>query len=85
MSISTPVKNDLLTRAMAAVAIVGTILLVMLSGTLPQGSRGQLIVDGHVFIVTALATALILRGVYALGFSHARKRLASSRNRPLTA
>jgi hypothetical protein len=37
------------------------------------------------FIVTALATALILRAVYALGFSRARKRLALSQNLPLTA
>jgi hypothetical protein len=81
----TDIKSDFFTRAVAAVSIVGPILLVVVSATLPQGSRGQLIVDGHVFIVAALATALILRGVYALGFSHARKHLALSQNRPLTA
>ncbi len=85
MSNSTPIKSALFTRAVAAVAIGGPIFLVLFSGTLPQGSRGQLIVDGHMFIVSALATALILRTVYALGFSHARKRLALSQNLPLTA
>jgi hypothetical protein len=85
MTVSTSVKSDLFTRAVAGLAILGPILLVAISGTLPEGSRGQLIVDGHVFIETALATALILRGVYALGFSHARKRLASSQTYPLTA
>jgi hypothetical protein len=49
--------------------IVGPILLVVFADTLAQGSRGQLIVHGHGFVVAALATALILRGVYALGFS----------------
>ncbi len=82
---STSIKSDLFARAVAAVAIGGPIFLVLFSGTLPQDSRGQLIVDGHIFIVTALATALILRTAYALGFSHARKRLASSQNIPLTA
>jgi len=83
--VSTSVKSDLFAQGVAVGAVLGPILLVAISGTLPQGSRGQLIVDGHVFIVTALATALILRGVYALGFSHARKRLALSHDRPLTA
>jgi hypothetical protein len=50
-------------------SIVGPILLVVFADTLAQGSRGQLIVHGHGFIVAALATALILRGVYALGLS----------------
>lgn len=85
MTVSSPVKSDLFTRALTAVAILGPILLVVFCGTLPQGSRGEWIVDGHVFIVTALATALTLLGVYALGFSHARKRLALSHNRRLTA
>ena len=78
MTVSSPVRSDLFTRALATVAILGPILLVAFCGTLPEGSRGQLIVDGHAFLVIALATALILRGVYALGFSHARKRLALS-------
>jgi len=78
MTVSISVKGDLFTRAVAAVAILGPILLVVFSATQPQGSRGELIVDGHVLITTALATALILRAVYALGFSHAHKRLALS-------
>lgn len=85
MTTSSPVKSDLFTRALTAVAILGPILLVVFCGMLPPGSRGEFIVDGHVFIVTALATALTLRGVYALGFGHARKRLAVSHKRPLTA
>jgi len=85
MSVSTPVRTDWFTRAVAAVAILGPILLVVISAALPEGARGHLIVDGHVFIVTTLATALILRLVYALGFSHARRRLASSQNRALSA
>lgn len=85
MTDSTPIKSDLVTRAVAAVAIGGPIFLVLFSATLPQGSRGPLIVDGLMFIVAALATALILRSVYALGFRHARKRFALSQDLRLTA
>ena len=85
MTNSSPVRSDWFTRAVAAFAIAGPIFLVVLSAALPLGSRGRLIVDGHVFIVAVLASALIARGVYALGFSHARRRLLVSQNRPLTA
>lgn len=85
MTVSTPIKTDWFTRAVAAVALLGPIFLVLASATLPPGSRGPLIVHGHVFMVTAWATALILRGVYALGFSHARKRFAAGQKRLLTA
>jgi hypothetical protein len=85
MTVSTPVKSNFCARAVAAVAILGPIILVVFSATLPPGSRGELIVRGHVFIVTVLATALILRGVYALGFSHASKHFALRENRSLTA
>ena len=81
------VQSIFFTRAFTAVAILGPILLVIIAGTLPEGTsvRGDLIVNGHIFIVTALATALVLRVVYGMGFSHARKLLASSPNRSLTA
>jgi len=91
MTISNPVKASYFTRAFSAIAILGPILLVIIAGTLPEGRsiRGDLIVDGHIFIVAALATALVLRAVYGMGFNNAlknaRERLASSANRPLTA
>lgn len=82
---SNPANSELLTRALTAVAILGPILLVIVAGTLPQGTRGELIVNGHMLVVAALATGLMLRAAYELGFGHARKLLASSPNRSLTA
>ena len=85
MTISTPVQNDFLTRALTAVAILGPLLLVIIAGTLPEGMRGDLIVDGHIFIVAFLATALALRVVYGMGFARARKLLGSRPKPSLTA
>jgi hypothetical protein len=48
---------------------------------LPEGlARGQLIVFGYGGIVVALATALVLRTVYGLGFSKAFKLAPSNPN-----
>ena len=86
MTTSTPVQSNFFTRAFTAVAILGPILLVIIAGTLPEDTavRGDLIVNGHIFIVAALVSALALRLVYGMGFSHARKLLLSSPNRLLT-
>ena len=86
MTTSTYDQSDFFIRAAAAVAILGPILLVMISGTMPEGlARGQLIVSGHIGIVVALATALVLRAVYGLGFSKAFKLAASKPNHSVTA
>ena len=81
MTTSTHDNSDFLVRACASVAILGPLLLVMIAGTLPEGlARGQLIVFGDGGIVVALATALILRTVYGLGFSKAFKLAGSNPN-----
>jgi len=85
MTTSTTFQGDFFTRAITAVAILGPILLAIIAGTLPEGMRGDLIVDGHIFIVAFLVTALALRVVYGMGFARARKLLASSPKRSLTA
>jgi hypothetical protein len=71
-------KNDgyFFYRALAAVAMIGPILLVFAVGTLPEGlERGDLIVYGHGVLLAVLAAALVLRAVYALGFSKALNKL----------
>jgi hypothetical protein len=82
MTTSTHDHSDFFIRAAAAVAILGPILLVMIAGTLPEGlTRGQVVVFGDGGIVVALATALVLRAVYGLGFSKAFKLAAT---KPIT-
>lgn len=66
-------------RALAVIAMTAPILLVFAAGTLPEGlERGDLIVYGHGVLLAALASALVLRGAYNLGFSKALK-IAGSR------
>jgi hypothetical protein len=78
--------SDFFLRAVVAVAILAPILLVMIAGTMDEGlARGQLIVSGHLGVVAILATALVLRAVYGLGFSKARQLAASQPNQSLTA
>ncbi len=73
--------------ALAAVAMLGPILLVIAAGTLPEGGqqRGHLIVHGHEVLVAILAAALTLRGAYTLGFRRALEFMRSEPQRSATA
>ena len=85
MTTSTKNHNDFFYRVLAAVAMVGPILLVIAAGTLPEGlERGDLIVYGQGVVVAVLATALALRAAYTLGFSKALKSTASEPNYSVT-
>jgi threonine/homoserine/homoserine lactone efflux protein len=66
--------SNLFYSALAAIAMIGPILLVIAAGTLPEGQeRGDLIVYGHGVVLAVLATALILRAAYISGFKSALK------------
>ncbi len=81
MTTSTKNHSDFFYRALAAVAMVGPILLVIAAGTSPEGlERGDLIVYGQGVVVAVLASALVLRAAYTLGFSKALKSAASEPN-----
>jgi hypothetical protein len=70
----------------AAFAIAASILLVIAAATLPEGlKRGELIVCGHGTVLGVLATALILRASYALGFGTGLKMAASEPDYTVTA
>ena len=78
--------SDFFYRALAAVAILAPILLVFVAGTLPEGvERGELIVYGYGVVLAVLATAVILRAAYAVGFSKALKIAAAVPNYSVTA
>jgi hypothetical protein len=86
MTTFTKHHSDFFYRALAAVAIIAPILLVFAAGTLPEGlERGDLIVYGYGVVLAVLATALVLRAAYALGFSKALKIAASVPNYSVTA
>ena len=76
MITSTKSYSDFFYRRLAAVAMIAPILLVFAAGTLPEGlERGDLIVYGHGVVLAGLATALVLRAAYALGFAKALQKL----------
>ena len=86
MTTFTKNHSDFFYRAFAAVAIVAPILLVIAAGTLPEDlERGDLIVYGYGVVLAVLATALVLRAAYAVGFSKALTIAASEPNYSVTA
>jgi len=78
MTRSSRLQNSFFARAFTAVALLGPILLVIVAGTMPEGSRGELTVYGNTAIVGLLAASLLLRAAYGLGYSRARRLLESS-------
>ncbi len=72
--------------ACAAVAMIGSILLVIAASTMPEGlETGEFIVYGHEVLLAVLSTALVLRGAYAWGFSKALAIAGSEPNYSVTA
>ena len=82
----TKYHSDFFYAALAAVAMIGPILLVLASGTLPEGlQRGEVIVFGHGVILAVVVAAMVVRAAYALGFNKALKIAVSEPNYPVTA
>ena len=80
MTTFTKHHSDFFYGMLAAVAIIAPILLVIAAGTLPEGlDRGDLIVYGHGVVLAVLATALVLRASYILGFNQALQKLQTRR------
>lgn len=76
MMTSTKTDSVFFYRTLAAVAMIGPILLVFAAGTLPEGlERSDLILNGFGVLLAALTGALAIRTSYALGFSKALKTL----------
>ncbi len=78
--------GDFFYRSLAGVAMIGPILLVIAASTMPEGPEtGEFIVFGHAAVLAVLATALVLRAAYTLGFSKALRIAISEPNRAVTA
>ncbi len=79
MTTITKYRSDFFYGGLAIAAYCAPALLVVAAGTMREGlPRGELIVDGSAVALAAIATALVLRVAYALGFSEAL-RIATSR------
>jgi uncharacterized membrane protein YccC len=74
MATSTNNHEDFIYAMLGAMVTIPPILLVIAAGSMPEGLlRGQFIVHGCGAILAVLATALVLRATYSLGFSKALK------------
>ncbi|MFI4891132.1 MAG: hypothetical protein ACHQIL_11435 [Steroidobacterales bacterium] len=86
MTVFTKFHSDLFYLRLASVAIGGPILLVIAAGRLPEGLvKGELIVYGHGIVLAILATAVVLRAAYAVGFSRAWKIATAAPGHSVTA
>jgi hypothetical protein len=82
----TKYHSDVFYASLAGVAMLAPILLVLASGTLPEGlQRGEVIVFGHGAILAVVVAAMVVRAAYALGFNKALKIAVSDPNYPVTA
>ena len=82
----TKYHSDVFYGALTGVAMLAPILLVLASGTLPEGvQRGEVIVFGHGVILAVVVAAMVVRAAYALGFNKALKIAVSEPNYPVTA
>jgi len=86
MTTSTKNHSDFFYRALAAVAMIGPMLLTIAVSQLPEGTeRGEFMVYGLGAVLAVLVTALVLRAAYTLGFSKALKIAVSAPNYSVTA
>ena len=80
MVASTDNRTDFFYATLVALVIIAPFALVIATGWVPEGQRGNFIVLGHGVILAVVGAALVLRAVYAFGFRQALKLAAAERN-----
>lgn len=80
MTTSTNNHSNFFYSGIAALAVIAPIGLVCAAGTLPEGQKGGFIVSSFGAVLSVIATALVLRAAYTLGFSKALKTASSQTN-----
>ncbi len=78
--------GDFFYRALAAVLMIGPVLLVIAAGRMPDDPKtGELMAYGHGTILAVVAATMILRAVYARGFVNAWRIAAGEPKYSVTA
>lgn len=84
MTVPQKLKRNLFERALSAFAMLGPLVLLgVASAQSPDGQQGNTVVSGLTLIVYCLLAALVLRGAYEMGVTHARKFFDSGSDRRL--
>ena len=77
MTPPTPRNTYLFERIFVCLAILSPIVMVIVAGTRPLGTRGAMIVTGHMYLAAILGLAVLLRVVYLRAIA---RRAASFRD-----
>lgn len=86
MTTFTKTHSDYFYPVLAAVAMIGPMLMVIAAGTMAESPEtGEFLVYGHGIILTIIAAALVLRNAYTWGFRKALKIAASEPGYSVTA
>ncbi len=86
MTTFTKYHGDFFYRTLAAVLMIGPVLLIIAAGTMPDDPKtGELMAYGHGTILAVVAGAMVLRAAYARGFVNAWKIAASEPKYSVTA
>jgi threonine/homoserine/homoserine lactone efflux protein len=86
MTTSTKSHGGFFYSALAAIAMIGPMLLVVAAGTMPERPEmGEFVVYGHGIVLAVLAAALVLRVAYVWRYRKAMEIVAPEPNYPMTA
>ena len=69
MTPPTPRNTYLFERIFVCLAILSPIVMVIVAGMRPVGTRGAMIVTGHMYLAAILGLAAVLRAVYLRGIA----------------
>jgi ABC-type proline/glycine betaine transport system permease subunit len=79
MTPNTPKNAFLFERMVVCLAILSPIVMVIVAGMLPAGSRGTMIVTGHEYLAAILVIAVALRVVHLRVMARRAARFSRSR------
>lgn len=74
MTPTTPRHTYLFDRIFVSISVLSPILMVIVAGMLPEGTRGAMIVTGHKFLLAILGLALVSRVALMIGVGAERRR-----------
>ncbi len=77
MTPTAPKNTYLFERIFICLAVLSPIVMVIVAGMRPEGTRGAMIVTGHEYLVAILGLAVVLRVVYLRAIA---RRAASFRD-----
>jgi hypothetical protein len=79
MTPTTPKNTYMFERIFVCLAILSPIVMVIVAGMRPEGSRGAMIVTGHEYLAAILGLAVVLRIMYLRAIGRRAANIATDR------